>query len=235
MKHKYKHLKRRSSGRRKKLRMFMLKSLVSFVLLTGIFFTSDRIAEFKKYITECVNKSYSVSDLKIIKNKTLDSAEEIKEAIAVFKENRQSEADTPSDSVDRISFRPPYMGEITSVYGQREHPVEKATSFHTGVDIAGNKGDTVISAAEGTVTKVGYDDKNGNYLTIRHSDKFSTSYGHLSEVCVIEGEKVDSNTKIGEMGSSGVSTGVHLHFCIFEDGKTIDPEIYIKLDHKNGV
>ena len=229
MKKRYKHTGRYTSKKKNKFKVFAIKSAIAFVILLTVFFASDRIASFKQYVINTINKSYTVSDLRELKDKTVDSAEEIREAMAVFNEYK---SDNNPPQPTKITFRPPYIGEITSVYGEREHPVDKESSFHTGIDIAGNMGDTVISAAEGTVTKVGYDEINGNHLCIKHTDKFSTSYAHLSKISVVEGEKVDSNTKIGEIGNSGVSTGAHLHFCIFEDGKTIDPEIYVKLNHR---
>ncbi|MBE7045926.1 MAG: M23 family metallopeptidase [Ruminococcaceae bacterium] len=227
----YKHTHDQKNIRRNPLKRVLLQSAISFVLLIGVFLMSDKIASFKDYVKDTLNKSYTVSDVKEIKDKTVESAEEIKEAVAVFKEqNKKTEEKPPKDK--KIIFTPPYIGEITSVYGERIHPIDKSRSFHTGIDIAGNIGDTIISAAPGKVEKVGYDKYNGHYVSIRHNEKYSTSYAHMLKVSVIEGEEVDSNTKIGEIGSTGVSTGAHLHFCIFEDGETIDPEIYVKLNHR---
>lgn len=227
----YKHTNDRYKKRRRYYRKILLQSVVSVFLLIAVFLLSDKISGFKRYVVDVINKTYTVSDVKKLKDKTVDSAEEIKEVVSVFKEQKEYTAsDNTTD--EKIVFRPPYMGEITSVYGERIHPVDNSTSFHTGIDIAGNMGDTIISAAPGKVKTVGYDDFNGHFVTIEHNKKYSTSYAHMSEVSVIEGEEVDSNTKIGEVGSSGVSTGAHLHFCIFEDGKTIDPEIYVKLNHR---
>ncbi len=226
----YKHTKGYTSKKVNRLKKFVVQTIISFLIIIAVFFTSDEIAGFKEYIFENINKTYTVSDIKNLKEKTIDSAEEIKEAVAVFSEQKVKKQEKKSN--DNITFRTPYVGEITSVYGERVHPVDNSKTFHSGIDIAGNIGDTIISAAAGVVKKVGYDEVNGHYLTVEHNEKYSTSYAHMSKISVIEGEIVDANTKIGEVGSSGVSTGAHLHFCIFEDGKTIDPEIYVKLNHR---
>ena len=229
MRNRYKHTKSRVCVNRKKRSGFMRKLIIYFIITIAVILSSDKISDFKHYAINNAKALYLSPDVKKFKEKTIYSAEEIRDAVAVFKESRNKSDN--ENQTEEITFRPPYMGEITSVYGEREHPIDKSSSFHTGIDIAGNKGDTVISSAPGIVTKVGYDDVNGHYLTVKHNDKFSTSYAHLSLVSVIEGENIDTNTKIGEIGDSGVSTGAHLHFCIYEDGNTIDPEIYIKLNH----
>lgn len=126
-----------------------------------------------------------------------------------------------------VYFKFPYTGELTSKFGAREHPILGEASNHRGVDIAGNQGDTVISAAPGKVTKTGWDDTYGNYVYVKHNDRYKTFYAHLSKICVVTDEIVDSNTKIGEIGAEGLATGPHLHFEIREDENPIDPCIYL--------
>ena len=126
-----------------------------------------------------------------------------------------------------VYFKNPYLGVVTSKFGAREHPILAEASNHQGVDIAGNKGDTVISAAPGIVEKTGWDDTYGNYIYVRHNERYKTFYAHLSKVCVIVDEIVDDNTKIGEIGAEGLATGPHLHFEIREDDIPIDPSIYL--------
>lgn len=130
------------------------------------------------------------------------------------------------------SFRNPTDGEITSLFGARIHPVTGVQNTHTGIDIAGVLDQTVISAAAGRVIKCGEDDNNGKYIIIKHTGGYQSAYAHLNKICVIEGEEVDNNTKIGLMGSSGVSTGVHLHFEIKKDNERLDPEQFVKYKHR---
>lgn len=157
-----------------------------------------------------------------------DEKNQIKKNTENIDEGESREESTPQ-------FKPPINGEITSSFGERVHPLEGNTSLHTGIDIAAETGDTVISAAPGMVSAVGYDDANGHYVVIKHNDTLTTVYAHLSKKSVTEGERVDSNTKIGEVGSTGISTGPHLHFEIKENSQSVNPENYITLKHRKGV
>lgn len=143
--------------------------------------------------------------------------------------------DTDNTAEKPVVFRVPTEGEITSAFGSRVHPVSGNVLEHTGIDIAAPSGQTVISTAAGVVTATGYDDANGHYITVKHSDSVVSVYAHLSAICVAENETVDGNTKIGEVGSSGMSTGPHLHFEIKVNQESVNPESYITLPHRNGV
>ena len=131
------------------------------------------------------------------------------------------------------AFRNPTEGKISSVFGGRVHPVTGADgNFHTGIDIAGVMNQTVISAAEGKVIKTGEDSANGKYVIIEHTGGYTTAYAHLNKICVTDGEYVDNNTKIGQMGESGIATGVHLHFEIKKNGERLNPENFVLFKHK---
>lgn len=131
------------------------------------------------------------------------------------------------------AFRNPAEGKISSVFGERVHPVTGADgNFHTGIDIAGIMNQTVISAAEGKVIKTSEDSANGKYVIIEHTGGYTTAYAHLNKICVTEGEYVDNNTKIGQMGESGIATGVHLHFEIKKNGERLNPEDFVLYKHK---
>ena len=131
------------------------------------------------------------------------------------------------------AFRNPTEGKISSVFGGRVHPVTGADgNFHTGIDIAGIMNQTVISAAEGKVIKTSEDSANGKYVIIEHTGGYTTAYAHLNKICVTEGEYVDNNTKIGQMGESGIATGVHLHFEIKKNGERLNPEDFVLYKHK---
>ena len=131
------------------------------------------------------------------------------------------------------AFRNPAEGKISSVFGERVHPVTGADgNFHTGIDIAGIMNQTVISAAEGKVIKTSEDSANGKYVIIEHTGGYTTAYAHLNKICVTEGEYVDNNTKIGQMGESGIATGVHHHFEIKKNGERLNPEDFVLYKHK---
>lgn len=135
---------------------------------------------------------------------------------------------------EELTLRSPTEGEISSVFGSREQPLSGASVAHAGIDIAAPLGQTVISAAPGVVTMAGYDNANGHYVVIKHNEELTTVYAHLLKTCVKKDEIVDDNTKIGEVGSSGISTGPHLHFEVKVNQESVDPENYITLTHRNG-
>lgn len=124
---------------------------------------------------------------------------------------------------------PVNKNKITSKFGLRLDPFKNITSFHTGVDIRGNWGDPVFSAAEGQVIKAEYFGGYGNLIIIKHSEEHETLYAHLAKIDVRPGQYVKKGEKIASVGSTGRSTGPHLHYEIFEKGKQIDPYTYLSI------
>ena len=126
-------------------------------------------------------------------------------------------------------------GRISSKFGPRTHPISGSASNHNGTDIAAPEGTPVYAAADGEVTVVKYTDIAGNYITVKHDaqatgEQFGTDYLHLSKVFVQKGQKVREGDVIGEVGSTGRSTGPHLHFNLQQyspSRKWVDPEGYI--------
>jgi murein DD-endopeptidase MepM/ murein hydrolase activator NlpD len=124
-----------------------------------------------------------------------------------------------------LLFRFPLpAGVITSGFGLRESPITGRLSKHNGLDIAAPAGTDVYAAREGKVSETGVDEVLGQYIVIAHEGGFSTVYGHLSARLVRLNEEVDSGRIIGSVGSSGESTGPHLHFEVRNRGESRDPE-----------
>ena len=116
---------------------------------------------------------------------------------------------------------------ITSPYGIRIHPVFGASKFHNGIDLAANY-ENVYSVMDGVVTETGWDNKGGgNYIKIKHFDRFETAYLHLSEIYYRVGEFVKAGFIIAKSGNSGNSTGPHLHFSVKEFGQSINPTHFL--------
>ena len=116
---------------------------------------------------------------------------------------------------------------ITSPYGTRMHPIFGASKFHNGIDLAANY-ENVYSVLDGIVTETGWDNKGGgNYLKIKHFDRFETAYLHLSEIYYRVGEFVKAGLIIAKSGNSGNSTGPHLHFSVKEFGQSINPSHFL--------
>ena len=111
----------------------------------------------------------------------------------------------------------------TSMFGPRIDPISGAKSNHTGVDMACPTGTPIYSSSAGTVAFVGYSNIFGNYVIIKHSKGYQTLYGHMSKIIAKKGQIVSQGTKIGLVGSTGYSTGPHLHFTVYRNGKLVDP------------
>lgn len=124
-----------------------------------------------------------------------------------------------------VLFRFPisFGGVISSTYGIRQHPITGEERFHSGIDIAAKKGTDVVAARGGSVTAVGRSEELGRYVILKHDGKFSTVYGHLDTVAVVLNQAVSSGTIIATVGSSGQSTGPHLHFEIWNAGDARNP------------
>ena len=112
---------------------------------------------------------------------------------------------------------------VTSPYGTRMHPIFGTAKMHNGIDLKANYED-VYAVLDGIITEAGWDSKGGgNYIKIKHSNRFETSYLHLSEIYYKVGEKVRAGFIIGKSGNTGNSTGPHLHFAVKEFGQSINP------------
>ncbi len=121
------------------------------------------------------------------------------------------------------TFSWPVTGTITSPFGWRSNPFGGAPDFHPGLDIAAPTGTTVTAAAGGTVIMAQWYGGYGNYISIDHGGGYSTGYGHLSAIYVANGQTVSRGQAIGAVGSTGASTGPHLHFEVRINGKAVDP------------
>jgi murein DD-endopeptidase MepM/ murein hydrolase activator NlpD len=117
----------------------------------------------------------------------------------------------------------PVRGYITSLYGYRNSPFTGARQFHTGLDIGSPMGTPIRAAMAGRVIAVSYDDISGNYVVITHHSGYRTLYAHMSVVRVKAGAYVRTGDHIGDVGSTGLSTGPHLHFTVYKNGVTVNP------------
>jgi murein DD-endopeptidase MepM/ murein hydrolase activator NlpD len=128
----------------------------------------------------------------------------------------------------RLPSRPPVLGaELASRFGNRSDPFTGRHAFHAGLDFAAAHGTPILSAAGGTVTFAGYRSDYGNMVEIRHGNGLSTRYAHASKLFVRQGSVVAPGEKIALVGSTGRSTGPHLHFEVLRDGEQTDPKRYL--------
>jgi murein DD-endopeptidase MepM/ murein hydrolase activator NlpD len=123
----------------------------------------------------------------------------------------------------------PVNGAITSPYGYRRNPFDGSRrQFHSGLDIRGAHGTPIRAAMSGRVSQVGYDGTLGNYVVINHHSGYRTLYAHMSLIRTRTGAYVAQGERIGDVGSTGWSTGPHLHFTVYKNGVTMNPRALMR-------
>ncbi|WP_259068577.1 peptidoglycan DD-metalloendopeptidase family protein [Mucilaginibacter sp. X4EP1] len=137
--------------------------------------------------------------------------------------------------VHSVAFTPmgyPRISSLTSMFGYRSDPFNSASAeFHPGIDFRGAKGDEAHCTANGRVVFAGWYGGYGNCVRIAHANNYETLYGHLSRITVKVGQDVVVGQKIGEVGSTGHSTGAHLHYEIRLNGKPVNPIKFLTLNN----
>ena len=134
------------------------------------------------------------------------------------------------DLKDRLDHTPsiwPTRGWLQSRFGMRADPFTGTRRLHRGVDVSNNTGTPIIASAAGRIQSVRTDRELGRSIVIEHDYGFVTRYGHLSQIDVVRGQKVERGDVIGRMGSTGRSTGPHLHYEVWCNGNVLNPLDYI--------
>ena len=131
--------------------------------------------------------------------------------------------------LNKIPFIRPTTGKYTSKFGIRNCPFSHKLIMHQGLDIANRSGTIVKATADGIVEFSGRKRKSGKMIILNHGNHIRTKYGHLSRYYVKKGQKVKQGQKIGRIGSTGHSTGPHLHYELHVKGIPTDPYYYIKI------
>ena len=126
------------------------------------------------------------------------------------------------------SGRPIIKGWLSSYFGMRTHPLSGRREMHKGIDFAGKMGGPVIAVAKGVVTYAGKRYNYGNLVEIAHGNGYTTRYAHNSKILVSVGDTVEKGFQIAEIGSSGRSTGPHVHFEVLQNGREINPVRFIR-------
>lgn len=143
-------------------------------------------------------------------------------------ENDTGNNSAPSNSGSGYRWPLNVSGVITSYFGYRTSPTAGASSYHKGIDISVPTGTRVVASRSGTVITASYAADAGNYVCISHGDGAYTYYMHCSSLSVKAGVKVSKGQQVALSGSTGVSTGPHLHFAIYKDGNYVNPLDYVK-------
>ncbi len=178
------------------------------------FKTKERVLE---HIDTSDNGSIDMETLKNQIKLTMESVGEIKDYLSQQKDLYLA---TPKGW--------PVSGRISSPYGYREHPKTGLREFHSGMDIATDPGTPVKATADGIVSFAGWSGGSGNLVALEHGDGFSTYYAHNRLVVVKAGQKVKRGDILSYVGSTGNSTGPHLHYEVWKEGKSLNPSAYLE-------
>lgn len=130
---------------------------------------------------------------------------------------------TGSGQTDQGFFGAPVSGHVTSGYGMRRHPILGYVRMHAGMDFAASWGSPIYAVTDGRVAYAGWHGGHGNYVRLDHGGGIATGYGHMSRIAVALGMAVRRGQIIGYVGSTGLSTGAHLHYEVYRGGQTVDP------------
>ncbi len=160
----------------------------------------------------------------------LDEADAAENALRdeIRKLTSSGSSPAPAAAEGQFAWPTPSTKYITSPYGTRYHPVQKRMKTHTGIDIGAGHGASIVAAATGTVLRAGWNSGYGNYIVIDHGGGIQTLYGHCSALLVQSGQSVVRGDQIALVGSTGVSTGPHLHFEVLKNGAYTDPMSYFE-------
>ena len=182
--------------------------------------TQDSQKEYQK------NLSYKVDELAASEyDRIASEMQDVSNQIAEL--SRQSAANGSVPMGDGTLIWPtPSCTTTNSAYGYRVHPIYGTVKFHAGEDIPAGYGAQILAAASGTVVTAGWVSGYGNYTVIDHGGGLMTAYGHQSSFAVSVGDVVTQGQVIGYVGSTGNSTGPHLHFEVYVNGSTVDPKSY---------
>jgi len=174
----------------------------------------------KEEVLEHVDISDSGSiDMEILKKQVRSTIENVGEIRDYLHVHRDIYMSTPKEI--------PVDGRISSNYGKRQNPINGAEEFHTGLDISASSGSPVKATADGIVSFSGWSGGNGYLIVLEHGHGFSTFYAHNKKNVVKVGQKVKRGDVIGYVGTTGSSTGPHVHYEIWKDGRHVNPKQYI--------
>ncbi len=186
-------------------------------------------AEYQEYeaMDEELSKQIAQSESEYYK--ALSAEEAARQAELNRKNNNKASTSNgaATSSTGGFLYPLPYVCQITDAYGYRTHPLTGKYSWHNGVDFGAAGGTAIYATKSGTVTTAAYGEAWGYYVVINHGDGYSSLYAHMPELIVSVGDYVTQGQTIGTVGSTGWSTGPHLHFTIYYNGSDVNPLNYI--------
>lgn len=145
-----------------------------------------------------------------------------------FTDDKSAQLVGSSAAVEAVA--PLESGTLTSGFGERLHPIDGTEEFHSGVDVAAPLGTVLRAAYDGQVTEVGENDRLGKFIRLNHGNGIEILYGHCQEILAAQGVTVRAGERVALVGSTGVSTGSHVHIRVSVDGTTCDPATLLPIE-----
>ena len=178
---------------------------------------------------EDVTERYDVSLNRVLSFNKISDASSIEVGDDIFLPGAKYTLDERIDKFGQMFSIPTTITRISSVFGYRVHPITGVRTKHMGVDIPGRINTPVYASRKGKVIFAGYSGGYGNLVIVRHDKGYTTYYGHLNSITTKTGANVGVGVMIGRMGSTGRSTGSHLHFEVRRNGVALDPADFIPI------
>ena len=178
---------------------------------------------------EDVTERYDVSLKRVLTFNKISDASNIEEGDDIFLPGAKYTLDERIDKFGQMFSLPTTITRISSVFGYRVHPITGVRTKHMGVDIPGRLNTPVYASRKGKVIFAGYSGGYGNLVIVRHDKGYTTYYGHLNSITTKAGANVGVGVMIGRMGSTGRSTGSHLHFEVRRNGVALNPADFIPI------
>ena len=193
--------------------------------MPGIVYTVKRDGE----TPETIAAKYEVNAEKCALVNLLEPASELAAGTSLFVPDAELDWATRQEINGDLFHKPLHTRYwLSSPYGWRDSPFSTGKrTFHSGVDMASSSGTPIYAALDGKVVGAGYNATYGNYVIIEHHSGYRSLYGHMSKIACKRGNFVYTSTVIGYVGSTGMSTGPHLHFTVYKNGKTINPMVVL--------
>lgn len=197
-------------------------------LNSAITATDTRAKTFREKVAKAERE---VENLLLEKQKEIEKREAIRKAVEAKNGTQGNSADPATDTyaVNHGGLRWPLRvpGRVSSEFGSRTSPTAGASTNHQGIDIAVSAGTPIVAAGDGTVVTAAYSASAGNYIMLYHGNSLYTVYMHASSLAVSEGAQVKQGDVIAYVGSTGISTGAHLHFGVSVNGAYVNPRNYV--------
>ncbi len=202
-------------------RLLQIGTYLKIPSIPGILYTVRKDGE----TADSIAQKYKIDTLKLCNVNSLTQETSLTAGTMLFLPDAHLDWVTRQE-INGDLFKKPIHARwyLSSSFGWRQSPFTGARTYHGGVDMACSQGTRIYAAMDGKVSATGFNNTYGNYVIVTHHSGYKTLYGHMSAIAAVKGQYVTQNSVIGYVGSTGLSTGPHLHFTVFKNGKQINPQ-----------